>query len=197
MRKVQWSLILLGILLLLPGCSRQSNAGGKISSGKMEKKVELPEYSPANPSPEMIKAAKILKPLPAEVMYQAVQNDLSKKAQIDKFRHTIPAAYEFFGTLTGNQLQHFIAAKEIRIPYRKLTPEQKNALDNWFKAYGDSLRGTGAETEDQLVNLYKLGAKRDLSNVDVGFVENGIVAIQFWVRIGGDDRSSMSWIAMV
>ncbi len=100
---------------------------------------------------------------------------------------TYPALYEFFGTLSDNQLQKFLDSGETRIPAKQLTASQRKVLDAYFDKYREAHRDHPMpELRDQLVNLYKVGAAQDLSNVDVGFSSKTsgghLVSINFWIK---------------
>ena len=49
------------------------------------------------------------------------------------------------------------------------------------------MKGSGPETADYQIMLYKMGAKEDLSNVRVGFQaqEGHMVHIAFWITPSG------------
>ena len=153
----------------------------------------LPDWAPENPSPEFLRAARVLKPIPREIVGKYVLGDNASAALVGRLLRTYPAAYEFFGTLSDEQIEHFLSAKEIGIPVRSLTARQRAALDSWFEAWRKAIEGASAEFCDYLIFLYKVGAQEDLSNVDVGFatvpvgsstsetVSTHCVHIWFWV----------------
>ncbi len=154
--------------------------------------VPLPDWAPKNPSPEFLRAAKVLKPLPIEELLTSAQGDLAREARMKQMRRVWPAAYEFFGTLTDEQTQHFVSTGTVRMPVRSLSAQQRTALDNWFEAYRRNMAGLEPDRDDFLVSLYRDGAKEDLSNVEVGFstLTGGghLVKIRFWIG-GGPDSS--------
>jgi len=166
--------------------------------------VPLPEWTPKNPSPEFLRAARVLKPMPPEL----AQNNYP----------TLPSVWEFFGTLSDDQVQEFMRVKETRfsrrqfsepdikyrkehmgakevgdelvimrrsiiLPVPKLMLKQRKALDRVFAAWAKWQKGK--PMEDLLVTLYKIGAKQDLSNVDVGFDSWGghVVSLMFYVTL--------------
>jgi hypothetical protein len=155
--------------------------------------VLLPEWAPENPSPEFLRAARVLKPFPLEPLPAEAETVPGLTDLHARIHSTWPAAYEFFGALTDDQIEHFLSTNEIRIPVKSLTAEQRAALDNWFGVYREAMEGAATDLpvpRDYLVQLYRHGAAEDLSNVDVGFStaasEGGHMAhIWFWVRQPG------------
>ncbi len=148
----------------------------------------LPEWAPENPSPEFVRAARVLKPLPDEMLQGMAGQSASGSALLQRYRGTMPSSYEFFGALDDRQIERFSTTKEIRIPVKSLTARQRAALDHWFESWRTTMKGTGSGFEDYLLILYKMGAEEDLSNVDVGFTAKGagqghMVHIWFWVRM--------------
>lgn len=153
--------------------------------------VGLPDWTPKNPSPEFLRAAKVLKPLPKDVQ---------------EATPVLPALYELFGTLSDQQITTFLQRKqgkvapnapddtralykeefgatdqggelvydrhEVAVPFPKLTPAQREAFDKVGAVWTESFQGSD-QNEDMLVRLYKLGAKEDLSNVEVQFSATG------------------------
>jgi hypothetical protein len=102
------------------------------------------------------------------------------------------AAYEFFGTLSDEQVARFLRIKQVVVPpeqsgrppmhlkgsqvlmpVKQLAKQQRAALDRYFAAWRQGQKGIAApghpEMADGLLLLYKMGATRDLSNVVVGF----------------------------
>ncbi len=197
-RKPWLSLGVATLAFLVLGC------GGKAAelperAPAEETAVPLPEWAPENPSPEFVRAARVLKPIPQERLHAASEGDLAVQAQMQRYRLTYPATYEFFGTLSDEQIERFLGSKkkQIRIPVRSLTEAQRAALDNWFEVWREAL----GEDHDHRVTLFKLGAKENLSNVDVGFWALGghSVHIWFWVveEDGSTGGSSSSYFAQI
>jgi len=150
--------------------------------------VPLPEWAPKNPSPEFLRAARVLKPIPQELLRGLAGQSAEGKVLLERAQASFPAIYEFFGTLTDEQVGQFQSSKEIRIPAKSLVTAQRAALDKWFDAWRQAMKGAQPEFQDYLILLYKMGAKEDLSNVDVGFTAKTaggghIVHIYFWVRM--------------
>jgi len=158
--------------------------------------VPLPEWAPKNPSPEFLRAARVLKPLPEELLRGAARGDAAAKARMEAYRRTFPAAYEFFGTFSDEQVQRFLSTKQLTVPVKSLRKSQRAALDNWFDTFRKANQGTAPvemrELGDYLIILYKQGAKRDLSNVDVGFNAKTMGAghiVHIYFRVIGPDGS--------
>jgi hypothetical protein len=133
-------------------------------------KPPLPEWAPKNPSPEFLRAAKVLKPEPLESLKQAGRPDAENAARIRGMIIKWRSAWDFFGTLSDAQIARFLRAKPkyLTIPVKQLTKKQRAALDRFFEAWREFRKGH-LEDADCLLMLYKEGAKRDLSNVRVGF----------------------------
>jgi hypothetical protein len=132
-----------------------------------------------------MRAARVLKPLPVEIERSLVGSSTEGAALLQRIHRTSPACWEFFGSLDDHQIRRFRTAKEIRIPTKTLTANQRAALDRWFEVWRVAMKGMRPEFEDYLLLIYKMGGKEDLSNVDVGFHATGgghVVHIYFWVR---------------
>jgi len=163
------------VTLMLPvttGCGRHKARESPTAVHMPEPKLPLPEWAPKNPSEEFLRAAKVLKPMPMEPTSAGEEATPGLAAISARLRSTWPAAYGFFGTLTDGQIERFLSVKKIRIPTKSLTKAQRTALDRWFEAYRQAMKGAGLGgllPDDYLVQLYKEGAAEDLSNVDVGF----------------------------
>ncbi len=138
---------------LLSGCGNghSPKAGGSAPAQSTNASIPLPDWAPANPSREFLRAARVLKPMPSELLDAGARGDPTRAATIDKFTRVWPASYEFFGTLTDDQLKRFLSTGQIRIPVKDLTIAQKTALDNWFSAWQRAMKATG--NEDFLVDL--------------------------------------------
>jgi len=155
----------------------------------------LPVWAPNIPSPEFLRAARVLKPLPDEFLQGILGKSAEGEALLQRYHAMMPAAYQFFGTLDDRQVERLRTTHEIRIPAKALTPEQRAALNHWFEDWRAAMKGMRPELEDFLVGIYKIGGKEDLSNVDIGFtavreeggrmVAGHLVQIYFWVRQPG------------
>lgn len=184
----------LTVALLLPltaaGCAHHAPAPE--AKPAAERSVPLPDWAPKHPSPEFLRACKVLKPLPEEMLLEFAQRNGGGPALLERFRRTMPASYELFGALNDRQIEHLRATHEVRIPVKSLTVKQHAALDHWFETWRVALKGAGPDLEDWLPLIYRKGGKEDLSNVDVGFtsvkLEGGrivaghIVQVYFWIR---------------
>jgi hypothetical protein len=180
-------------LCLVFGCGQQHGTTDAPSPpGNSAERVKadlppLPDWAPENPSPEFLRAAKVLKPLPPEVLSGFGDADPATEAVLARFTRTFVPAYELFGTLSDEQIDSFVsqgAPKQVRMPVKSLTAAQRAALDRWFEAYREAVKGSPVGSDGYLVGLYKHGARDDLSNVDVGFHADGSRAVHlyFWVR---------------
>jgi|WetSurMetagenome_2_1015567.scaffolds.fasta_scaffold24766_3 hypothetical protein len=161
-------------LALLGGCGKDSRFDGTGKpigkSAGAESVTNLPDWASKNPSPEFLRAAKMLKPMPGEMLAGAAQKGEYSEALLTAFQHTWLASYEFFGTLDDGQMETFRSTKRISIPVKSLTNKQRRALDYWFEVWRTSMAGQNLlGAEDYLILLYKNNAKKDLSNVEVGF----------------------------
>ncbi len=173
-------------LALAAGCARRGGEQPPEPEPAQTTEVPLPEWAPENPSPEFVRAAKVLKPFPLGEMLRGPKgDDLSTRAVVRYATRVWSAAYEFFGTLSDEQVDHFLSSedKQIYMPVKSLTTKQRTALDGYFEAS----RQAG---KDRVVDLYKGGAKEDLSNVDAGFKLRGRrVNISCRVRKSDEDYS--------
>jgi len=171
--------------------------------------IPLPSWAPKNPSKEFLRAARVLKPIPAEA---------------EPYSPMHLAAWEFFGSLTDAQIAAFQKREQVSLPvaslkpdlqeymktkegarevggklvynthqvwvdYKSFTPQQRKAFDGMVKAWSEAARG---DHRDLLVLLYKLGAKKDLSNVHVGFHVSGGHAVHITIGATG---TTGAWIA--
>jgi hypothetical protein len=183
------------VLLTLAGCGHRAEPPAPKAASATKAAVPLPDWAPRNPSPEFLRAAKVLKPLPEEMLLEFAGKNGGGPALLERFRRTMPASYELLGALDDRQIEHLRATHEVRIPVKSLTAKQREALDRWFDTWRVALKGAGPGLEEWLPAIYKLGGKEDLSNVDVGFtavkLEGGrivaghIVQVYFWVRQPG------------
>ena len=159
-------------LLLCAGCGKAPvrEQSQKPKAVRTFQGVLLPEWAPEHPSPEFMRAARVLRPLPEEALASSARQGQFKEAFLIRFHKTWPATYELFGTLTEEQMRRFRATKKISFPVKAMTKQQRAALDRWFEVWRVNMAGCGEKNmEDLLVSLYKAGAKEDLSNVEFGF----------------------------
>jgi hypothetical protein len=132
-----------------------------------------------------MRAWQVLKPTPDEAFTRFGEGDPSRLALAKRVSQTWAAAFEFFGTLSDGQMKRFLSTREIRMPVGSLGARQRAALDNWFERWRVVMKSNGTVPEDFLVVLFKMGAREDLSNVDVGFTAKTTgrrVHTIFWVR---------------
>ncbi len=169
---------LIALLLLavfpLAGCGRSTARTTTPRASKAVTSIPLPEWAPKSPSPEFLRAARVLRPMPDEVSVAQDRGDMVGRAWSEKYHRTFVAAWEFFGSLTDQQIERFVATKRLRLLVKDLTPQQRAALYHHFDVWRETMRGVPADYQDQfgedwLVELYRLGAKQDLSNVEITF----------------------------
>jgi len=160
---------------------------------------QLPTWAPENPSPEFLRAAKVLKELPPEKNHTVGSLDVP--------------VWECFGALTDQQIKDFMKIHQVKIPTAGLSQEvlsyakqhseatekdgyliyntrsiavpiqelsdaQKKAVDRILKVSVDEAR-PGQQGNDLLSMLYKAGAKPDLSNVSLSFRADGGHEVRF------------------
>jgi len=190
-------------LALAAGCARRGAEQPPEPEPTQATAVPLPEWAPEDPSPEFLRAARVLRPVSPEVAQRESQGDPAAEAWWERYRSTYPAAYELFGTLSDEQVERFLSGgekrKKLLIPVRSLTAKQRAALDNWIEVRREAMKGVGPEEEDFLVKLFKLGARDDLSNVEVGFTAGGrVVHVLFCVtRSDGSTNGVCASFAML
>jgi hypothetical protein len=181
----------------LVGCGGRSKPSAPIPKAKMTAaEAALPDWAPKNPSPEFLRAAKVLKPMPSAMVKVPGVSDAENAAFLKEAAVVGQAGYEFFGALSDAQVQQFLTStpdwsdkiaalparfreqaaarwkgsKRLLIPVKSLTPKLRHAFDDWAVAWGKARATTHPDMADYLVMLYKQGARKDLSNVRVGFV---------------------------
>ncbi len=188
-------------MLLAFGCRRQSTQESRAGQVRQTTDVPLPEWAPEDPSPEFLRAARVLRPPPPETQPTSNVGPGLSEALVGRMERVLyPAAYEFFGTLTDEQIERFVSTKEMRVAVKSMTAPQRRPLEAWLDAFVEAMKGGPPEYHDLRVMLYKLGAKDDLSNVDAGFTAQGghAVHIHFWVRQpDGSDRFVNSYFAQI
>jgi hypothetical protein len=161
----------------LTGCSRAGRTPATQGAA-------LPEWAPKNPSPEFQRAAKVIKPNPPQAQQKGAEANAAQAALDEAYRRTLPAAWEFFGTLSDEQIQQFRAAREIRLPVTSLTPKQRAALNNFFNTWRQAMKDAPPIDQNWLTQLRMFGATEDFSNVEVTFDvrPSGIVRMTLAVR---------------
>ena len=194
MMKGLCSLVLIAVAGLLPfGCARKAaTKPAPRAKPTAQGKMTLPDWAPKHPSPEFMRAWRVLRPTPKEEFTKFGEGDPERLALAEHASRTWAAAYEFFGTLTDAQMKQFFAERFIRMPVKSLSEKQRAALDGWFASWRRQMRGQSGIPADLVVMLYKMGAQPDLSNVDVGFgaqSKGRRVHTRLWVR-GTDGKDS-------
>ncbi len=91
--------------------------------------VPLPEWAPENPSPEFLRAARVLKPIPPEIWRRfGEQAGPEIEAILERFPNTYAPAWEFFGSLSDEQIEHLRSSGTVRVPLRSMTASQRHIL---------------------------------------------------------------------
>jgi uncharacterized protein YcgL (UPF0745 family) len=196
--KLAWCIVGIMSMVVLAslGCGRKTtNQPAKPAAQKPS--VPLPEWAPKNPSPEFLRAAKVIRPWPGEVTVARDKGDVIGRAWSEKYGRTLVAAWEFFGSLTDQQIEHFVKTKKLRLLVKDLNPKQRSAMHHYFDVWRESMKGVPVDLQDQfgedwLVDLYKLGAKQDLSNVEITFDvrSSHIVRMVMRVQLAGGKLSA-------
>jgi hypothetical protein len=182
----------------LLGCGREVGAPDSLltaSQGTRAGSLDLPplpEWAPENPSPEFMRAARVFK---TWVNEPAITDELAlaERALEIRFRRTLVPAWEFFGSLTDEQIERFRSTRDLRIRVKDLTDKQRAALYRFFDVWRKEFKGVSSAntgfSEDWLVDLYKLGASEDLSNVEVQFLVRGSGRLAMLLRSRQPDGS--------
>jgi hypothetical protein len=183
----------LTIALLLPlsaaGCAHHAPAPKTRPAAK--ESVPLPDWAPKNPSPEFLRAARVLKPIPADMMQNAGEAMQVPAAVLKRYERWWPAGWELFGTFSDAQIEQVLKTKFLRVHVRNLTPRQRKAFEAFMDAIDSAL--AVASRPEYRVSLYKFGAKKDLSNVDVGFdIDAHALLIRTWVPTPGAAGKSIT-----
>jgi hypothetical protein len=186
----------LAIILLAAvtaGCARHAPAPKPVAepAAAATTTVPLPDWAPKNPSPEFLRAAKVLKPIPADMMQNAGEAMQVPAAVLKRYERWWPAGWEFFGTFSDDQIERVRKTGFLRVHVRDLTPKQREAFEAFMGAIDRAL--AGAARPEYRVSLYKFGAKKDLSNVDVGFdTDAHALLIRTWVPTPGAPGKSIT-----
>jgi hypothetical protein len=197
MRGTWLNIIVLFVLvcaLALAGCAKKAAKAPASGGVRRVHGVVLPAWAPKNPSPEFLRAAKVLKPLPDDL---PTLPGPVRQVMRRGYAAVMPAVYELFGSLSDEQMQKLIASREVRIPITEMTPLQRKAVDTYIERRRGVARDLGHD--DLLVDLYKGGAAQDLSNVKVGFfLHTHMVELIFWVKgPAGDTGVVVSTVAFM
>ena len=206
---VLWVFLLIGfgVLMTTSGCGRRVPKAPATPAA-----APIAAWAPRNPSPAFLRAAKVLKPLPEEVQQSSellpalfelfgTLTDDQIKTFLQRKQAKIPLKGASESTLSlfrekygakeaGEELVYDM--HEVSVPYRSLTAAQREAFDKAEAALLTAMKSEG-DNDDLLVHLYKIGAKEDLSNVDVGFSAIGHeVQYHITVRKGGSATASLA-----
>jgi hypothetical protein len=156
----------------------------------------IPDWAPKKPSPEFVRAARVLKPWPTDMARDPGRPEAESAARVAADTTLLwPAAYELFGSLSDAQIERFLHERpnwrapndstprqvewhikeghgRVLMAVKSMTPKQRRAFDNYVEAWRKArdMAYRDWPDADYLVRLYKAGARKDLSNVEVGFV---------------------------
>jgi hypothetical protein len=175
------------LLLLAPGCGRRATQEQPTEKPTETVNVPLPEWAPENPSPEFLRAARVLRGVPMDVVGRGDVPEQSWRAMLEYMKRINPTLWQLFGSLSDAQIESFLAAKRIAVAVRDLTPGQVTALDAVLEANkGNEMEISGVTLPDFRTLLHKMGAAEDLSNVTVGFTIEGANTLSFNARVAGN-----------
>jgi hypothetical protein len=185
--------VLIAVAVLLPlGCARKTAttpAPRAKPAAAAKAMPPLPDWAPKDPSPEFLRAARVIEPdLPEFYRRAQASDDLMERAYWTRLREVLPPAWELFGTLTDAQITRFLAGEELRLPIADLSSRQHALLQRYLQVWRSSMKGVGGKAvgenvADPLVELYRLGAAKDLSNVSLLYMNqaSGIVSMKLRV----------------
>jgi hypothetical protein len=175
MRQGRWLIAVLLIAVSPPaGCGRSAARTTTPKASKAVTRIPLPEWAPKNPSPEFLRAAALIRPYPQEFSVAREEGDLAARAFQERYDRTLVPAWEFFGMLSDEQINRLRSAKSLRLMVKDLSAKQRAGLYHYFDVWRKEMKGLPERPqewgEDWLVELYKFGAKQDLSNVQIEFL---------------------------
>jgi hypothetical protein len=174
------------VLLLVYGCDQRAPRESPAGNATHAADVPLPEWAPKNPSPEFLRAAKVLRGVPMDAVGRGDLPEQTWRALLGYMRQINPTLWQLFGSLSDAQIDSFLAAQRIAIPVRDLTPRQMAALDAVLDANkGNEIQISGKNLPDFRTLLYKMGAEEDMSNVTIGFTIEGANTLSFNARVHG------------
>jgi hypothetical protein len=184
--------VLVGIAVLAGGLI----AAKPVPSEKPRPPV-LPSWAPKRPSQEFLRAAKVLKPIPPEVQSyrptyvpawelfgsltdKQAKQFLTPKQVSQPIAAIEPGVQKYLrekeqANQVGDKLVYY--SQNIYVEVKSFSPRQRVLFDSLLSAWREESKGT--PEEDLLVLLYRLGAKKDLSNVQIGFSVRGRHAVDF------------------
>jgi hypothetical protein len=187
-------------MLMIGGCARKAASPPQPAAQKAS--IPLPEWAPKNPSPEFLRAAKVLGTRPWDPARDSTGNDLVDRSLQAKHERVSYPAWEFFGTLSDQEVHRLFASKvaavgdrpaslsrAMTLPYKSMSHKQKAAFNRYLDVWRETYEGTDLAqygeglVPDRLVVLYKHGAKEDLSNVLITFevLKNHLVRAAIYV----------------
>jgi len=186
MGRLGWLVAVVIVVLAVSGCGRRDKqASGRKATGASAS-VPLPEWAPKNPSPEFMRAARVLRGVPMDAVGRGDMPEQSWRALLEYMKRVSPTLWQLFGSLSDAQIESFLAAKRISIPVRDLTPAQAAALAAVLDANKDNeTEISGVHLPDFRTLLYKMRAAQDLSNVTIGFTIEGANTLSFNARVQG------------
>jgi hypothetical protein len=176
------------ILMLLSMITLQFGVMGKTPE------QTLPNWAPQHPSPEFLRAAKIL-----TSYFWGEPKTLQEKVLKERMERIAVPAWEFFGTLNDQEMSKLMKSKDLRMRYRTMRPRQQQALKAWLEVWRQNMKDLdsgwyqGGWQADWLVVLYKHGAKQDLSNVLCQFQIKNSRIVRAYLRIIQSDDKASHW----
>lgn len=191
-----WWLVAAAALIGVTGCGgpepARPSAGG-VQAGGSASTQPLPDWAPENPSPEFLRAAKVLRGVPMDAVGRGDMPEESWRALLGYMKQVNPTLWQLFGSLTDAQIESFLSTRKISIPARDLAPNQRDALEMVLDANeGDAVEISGVTLPDFRTLLYKMGAREDLSNVTIGFRVEGGNMVSFNARVDGVE-DALEW----
>jgi len=79
-RQIIW--LSVPLMVLAFGCSHRAPQRPSAPAPAPKASVPLPEWAPKDPSPEFLRAAKVLKPMPPELFRDAAQTPLRRRSWV-------------------------------------------------------------------------------------------------------------------
>jgi len=184
-RASRFFLAFVGVLFFMWGCGQRTSQRSASAPAAGKAEIPLPEWAPKDPSPEFLRAARVLKPMPPEVFAKGDAPAETRQAILALKKRIDPLCWELFGTLSDKQIEKFLTTKRVELRVRELNSKELALLNAVLDGYKGFRIGT--EEFDWRVMLYKGGATQDLSNVSIGFrvMEGRIVG--FFARVQGKE----------
>jgi len=192
----RWLCVLASLLLLAGGCAPKAQQTTRPKN--VSRQDQIPSWAPEHPSPEFLRAAKLLKAIPPEAQPYSAEyvpcwelfGSLTDKQLAElmtwkyEFRSTRQISEELLGILVRNGQSRVegdrvvIAHRFVSVPIKSFSRRQRQLLDKYIAVYAGYNQPAGKH--DLLVDLYHAGAKQDLSNVDLYFNGHGhLVSFNF------------------